>query len=121
MTPVVTEQRSSNSLSVYGPARSTISGSPLSPSELERTDAYWGACKYLALGMIYLQDNPLLKEPLKPEHTKNRLLGHWGSSPGLAFIYIHLNRLPIQKFIRKRARTSGDYANSSSSSRSPAA
>jgi xylulose-5-phosphate/fructose-6-phosphate phosphoketolase len=49
------------------------------------------------LGMIYLQDNPLLKEPLKAEHIKNRLLGHWGASPGLAFTYIHLNRL-IKKY-----------------------
>ena len=98
MTPVIETERSSNdSLSAYGIARSTISGFPLSPSELERTDAYWRACNYLALGMIYLQDNPLLKEPLKPEHIKNRLLGHWGSSPGLAFTYIHLNRL-IKKF-----------------------
>src|SRR5215472_7104937 len=83
----------STSLSAYGAARSTIQGSPLSPEELRKTDAYWRACKYLALGMIYLQANPLLKESLKPEHIKNRLLGHWGSSPGLAFIYIHLNRL----------------------------
>ena len=98
MTPVIeTEQRSSDSLSAYGIARSTISGSSLTPSELRKTDAYWRACNYLALGMIYLQDNPLLKEPLKPEHIKNRLLGHWGSSPGLAFTYIHLNRL-IKKF-----------------------
>ena len=98
MTPVIeTEQRSSDSLSAYGIARCTIEGSPLNPSELERTHAYWRACNYLALGMIYLQDNPLLKEPLKPEHIKNRLLGHWGSSPGLAFTYVHLNRL-IKKF-----------------------
>src|SRR6202140_1105777 len=98
MTPVIeTEERSSDSLSAYGIARSTIAGSPLSPAELERTHAYWRACNYLALGMIYLQDNPLLKEPLKPEHIKNRLLGHWGSSPGLAFTYLHLNRL-IKKF-----------------------
>ena len=95
--PPVTEieepSTASTSLSAYGIARSTIQGSPLSPEELRKTDAYWRACKYLALGMIYLQANPLLKEPLKPEHIKNRLLGHWGSSPGLAFIYIHLNRL----------------------------
>src|ERR1700759_5628060 len=98
MTPVLEqEQRSNESLSAYGIARSTISGSPLSPAELGKVDAYWRACKYLALGMIYLQDNPLLKEPLKPEHIKNRLLGHWGSSPGLAFTYIHLNRL-IKKY-----------------------
>ena len=94
MTPVVeAEVPSTLSLSAYGQARSTIQGSPLSSEELRKTDAYWRACKYLALGMIYLQDNPLLKEPLKPEHIKNRLLGHWGSSPGLAFMYIHLNRL----------------------------
>ena len=84
-------------ISAYGPARSTIEGSPLSAEELGKIDAYWRACKYLALGMIYLQANPLLREPLKPEHIKNRLLGHWGSSPGLAFIYIHLNRL-IKKY-----------------------
>jgi xylulose-5-phosphate/fructose-6-phosphate phosphoketolase len=86
-----------SSLSAYGPARSTISGKPLSAEELRKTHAYWRACNYLMLGMIYLQDNPLLKEPLKAEHVKNRLLGHWGASPGLAFIYIHLNRL-IKKY-----------------------
>ena len=84
-------------LSAYGIARSTVEGSPLSAADLRKIDAYWRACKYLALGMIYLQDNPLLKQPLKPEHIKNRLLGHWGSSPGLAFTYIHLNRL-IKKY-----------------------
>jgi xylulose-5-phosphate/fructose-6-phosphate phosphoketolase len=80
-------------LSAEGKARSTVAGAPLSPDELSRIDAYWRACKYLALGMIYLQANPLLREPLKPEHIKSRLLGHWGSSPGLAFIYTHLSRL----------------------------
>jgi xylulose-5-phosphate/fructose-6-phosphate phosphoketolase len=82
-----------SSLSAYGKARSTVQGTPLSAEALRKTDAYWRACNYLALGMIYLQDNPLLKEPLKPEHVKNRLLGHWGASPGLSFAYIHLNRL----------------------------
>lgn len=86
-----------NELSAYGKARASIHGTPLRPEELERIDAFWSACKYLALGMLYLQENPLLKEPLKPEHIKNRLLGHWGSSPGLAFIYTHLNRV-IKKF-----------------------
>jgi xylulose-5-phosphate/fructose-6-phosphate phosphoketolase len=98
--PVVEEKEpstASNSLSAYGKARATIQGSPLSSEELRKTDAFWRACKYLALGMIYLKENPLLKEALKPEQIKNRLLGHWGSSPGLAFIYIHLNRL-IKKF-----------------------
>ncbi len=68
----------------------------LSKNNLDQINAYWRACTYLAAGMIYLQDNPLLKEPLKPEHIKNRLLGHWGSSPGLSFIYVHINRLIIK-------------------------
>lgn len=80
-------------LSAEGTARSTVAGAPLTAGELNKIDAFWQACKYLALGMIYLQANPLLREPLKPEHIKSRLLGHWGSSPGLAFIYTHLNRL----------------------------
>jgi len=91
MTPV--ETTPDLAISAYGTARSTISGTPLSADELRRTHAYWQACNYLALGMIYLVDNPLLREPLRPEQIKNRLLGHWGSSPGLAFIYTHLNRL----------------------------
>lgn len=61
--------------------------------ELDQLDAYWRACNYLAAGMIYLQANPLLREPLKPEHIKARLLGHWGASPGLSFMYSHLNRI----------------------------
>lgn len=65
----------------------------LSAEELRRTDAYWRACNYLAAGMIYLRDNPLLREPLEREHLKQRLLGHWGASPGLSFVYVHLNRL----------------------------
>ncbi|MGX2038759.1 phosphoketolase family protein [Methylocaldum sp. MU1018] len=70
---------------------------PLGTDELRKLDAYWRACNYLAVGMIYLRDNPLLREPLRPEHIKRRLLGHWGSSPGLSFIYVHLNRL-INKY-----------------------
>jgi hypothetical protein len=69
----------------------------LTLEELRRMDAYWRACNYLAAGMIYLRANPLLREPLKPEHIKQRLLGHWGASPGLSFTYIHLNRL-INKY-----------------------
>jgi xylulose-5-phosphate/fructose-6-phosphate phosphoketolase len=61
--------------------------------ELALTDAWWRAANYLAVGMIYLQENPLLREPLRPEHIKNRLLGHWGSSPGQAFIWAHANRV----------------------------
>ena len=96
-TSTITDERITSELSAYGTARSTVKGAPLSAEDIKKIDAYWRACKYLALGMIYLQDNPLLKEPLKPEHIKNRLLGHWGTSPGLAFIYIHLNRL-IKKY-----------------------
>jgi xylulose-5-phosphate/fructose-6-phosphate phosphoketolase len=66
---------------------------PLSPDLLRRMDAYWRAANYLSVGQIYLYDNPLLKEPLKPEHVKPRLLGHWGTTPGLNFIYVHLNRI----------------------------
>ncbi len=60
-------------------------------------DAYWRACNYLCAGMLYLMKNPLLREPLKPEHIKNRLLGHWGSDPGQTFTWVHLNRL-IKKY-----------------------
>jgi xylulose-5-phosphate/fructose-6-phosphate phosphoketolase len=84
-------------LSAFGKARSTVQGTPLSADELRKTDAFWRACNYLILGMLYLQDNPLLRQPLKPEHIKSRLLGHWGSSPGLAFTYIHLMR-QIKKY-----------------------
>ncbi|HSD47751.1 MAG TPA: phosphoketolase family protein, partial [Pyrinomonadaceae bacterium] len=80
-------------LSAYGVARATVAGAPLSDVELHRTHAFWRACNYLSLGMIYLQENPLLREPLKPEHIKNRMLGHWGASPALSFIYTHLNRV----------------------------
>jgi xylulose-5-phosphate/fructose-6-phosphate phosphoketolase len=73
-----------------------IGSTPLTDDELARLHAYWRACNYLSAGMIYLQDNPLLSEPLQPEHIKSRLLGHWGASPGLAFMYVHLNRIILQ-------------------------
>ena len=81
----------------YGPARSTITGTPLNPDELRRVHAYWRASLYLSLGMLYLKDNPLLREPLTLEQIKPRLLGHWGSDAGQSFTYIHLNRL-INKY-----------------------
>src|ERR1700751_806727 len=90
-TPESGEALEKKSLSAYGVARSTVSGAPLSAEALRKIQAYWRACNYLSLGMSYLRENPLLKEPLQPEHIKNRLLGHWGSSPGLAFTYVHLN------------------------------
>src|SRR4051812_47107538 len=70
-----------------------LAKSPLSREELDRIDAWWRACNYLSVGMIYLFDNPLLKEPLKREHVKQRLLGHWGTSPTLSFVWAHLNRV----------------------------
>lgn len=82
---------------VSAPERPLTEQNPLSQDELYKTHAYWRACNYLAVGMIYLRDNPLLKEHLKPEHVKYRLLGHWGASPALSFTYVHLNRL-IKKY-----------------------
>ncbi len=75
----------------------TANDNPLSADELRKTDAYWRACNYLAAGMIYLQANPLLRKPLENDHIKKRLLGHWGASPGLSFMYVHMNRL-INKY-----------------------
>ncbi|KJS09378.1 MAG: phosphoketolase [Gammaproteobacteria bacterium BRH_c0] len=69
---------------------------PLDPDQLNAIDGWWRACNYLAAGMIYLHDNPLLRKPLQPEHIKMRLLGHWGASPGLAFMYAHANRVITQ-------------------------
>ncbi|GIJ13001.1 phosphoketolase [Micromonospora andamanensis] len=71
--------------------------SPLTDDELRRLDAYWRAANYLTVGQIYLLDNPLLREPLAPEHVKPRLLGHWGTSPGLNLIYAHLNRAIVAR------------------------
>jgi len=72
--------------------RSTVSGKPLDKTSLRSIDAWWRAANYLSVGQIYLMGNPLLREPLLPEHVKPRLLGHWGTTPGLNFVYAHLNR-----------------------------
>lgn len=85
------------SLSPFGAARSTVTGEPLTSEELAQTDAYMRASLYLCLGMLYLQKNPLLKEPLTLDHLKARLLGHWGSDAGQIFTYVHFNRL-IKKY-----------------------
>ena len=66
---------------------------PLAPAMLDRMQRYWHAANYLTIAQIYLLDNPLLREPLRQEQIKPRLLGHWGTCPGLSLIYIHLNRL----------------------------
>jgi xylulose-5-phosphate/fructose-6-phosphate phosphoketolase len=68
----------------------TAAETPLTNSELESMNAFWRACNYLSVGMIYLRENPLLSEPLKNEHVKHRLLGHWGASPALSFVWVHL-------------------------------
>jgi xylulose-5-phosphate/fructose-6-phosphate phosphoketolase len=73
-------------------AQAAQAGGPLSDEELRLIDAYWRAANYLSVGQIYLLDNPLLREPLRPEHIKPRLLGHWGTTPGLNLLYAHLNR-----------------------------
>src|SRR5690349_20598700 len=70
---------------------------PLAGDELRRLDAYWRAANYLTVGQIYLMGNPLLREPLTPAQIKPRLLGHWGTSPGLNLIYAHLNRVIIHR------------------------
>src|SRR5436305_4697669 len=75
----------------------SVSAQPLSPEELRKMDAYWRAANYLSVGQIYLFANPMLREPLKIEHIKPRLLGHWGTTPGLNFVYVHFNRL-IKKY-----------------------
>jgi xylulose-5-phosphate/fructose-6-phosphate phosphoketolase len=74
-------------------ARSAATKGPLSAEELRKIDAYWRASLYLCAGMLYLRDNPLLRKPLKPEHIKKRLLGHWGSDPGQCLAWVHLNRM----------------------------
>ena len=85
----------------------------LDAEELKRIDAYWRAANYLSVGQIYLFDNPLLKEPLQLAHIKPRLLGHWGTTPGLNFIYVHMNRVIRQQDLehdlhrRPRPRRSG--------------
>ena len=84
-------------ISAYGPARATIAGAPLSAEELRATVQYWRASLYMSGAMIYLRDNPLLRDKLKPDHVKRRLLGHWGADPGLSLVYVHLNRL-IRKY-----------------------
>lgn len=77
--------------------RTVSNQQPLTSDELRKMDAYWRACNYMCAGMIYLRANPLLREPLRPEHFKNRLLGHWGSDAGQTFIWVHLNRV-IRKY-----------------------
>ncbi|HEY4063582.1 MAG TPA: phosphoketolase family protein [Puia sp.] len=89
MTTLTTDQTGNP----YSTANVSQEGGPLSPEQLYKIDAWWRAANYLCVGQIYLRDNPLLREPLRIEHIKHMLLGHWGTSPGQNFIYAHLNRI----------------------------
>ena len=92
-----------------GSAAPAESQQPLSSEELRKINAYWRAANYLSVGQIYLFANPLLREPLKLEHIKPRLLGHWGTTPGLNFIYVHFNRLikkdDLERHLHRRPGT----------------
>jgi xylulose-5-phosphate/fructose-6-phosphate phosphoketolase len=83
--------------SLKGAKRDKAITGPLTPTQLEQMQCYWQAANYLTVAQIYLLDNPLLREPLRPDQIKPRLLGHWGTSPGLSLLYIHLNRLINQR------------------------
>jgi xylulose-5-phosphate/fructose-6-phosphate phosphoketolase len=78
-------------------AASATHTGPLSAAELQRIHAWWRAANFLAAGQIYLLDNPLLREPLSLQHVKPRLLGHWGTTPGINFVYAHLNRIIVAR------------------------
>src|SRR3954451_17969040 len=79
------------------PRLAVAQGAPLSAAQLARIDAHWRGANYLSVGQIYLMGNALLREPLYPEHVKPRLLGHWGTTPGLNFLYSHLNRVIAER------------------------
>src|SRR5437879_7993049 len=81
----------------FDSAVSSLNTAPLAPDLVRRMHRYWMAANYLTVGQIFLRDNPLLREPLRPEHIKPRLLGHWGTSPGLSLLYVHLNRLIVER------------------------
>jgi xylulose-5-phosphate/fructose-6-phosphate phosphoketolase len=90
--PRTTRNQSKKSAANQKAKSGTLPAGPLSEDELRRMDMWWRAANYLSVGQIYLMDNPLLREQLEPEHVKPRLLGHWGTTPGLNFLYAHLNR-----------------------------
>lgn len=95
--PWASSGKSDKSISPYGEPRATVKETPLNAEELRKMDAYFHPSLYLCLGMLYLQHNSLLREPLKVDHLKPRLLGHWGSDAGQVFTYLHFNRL-IKKY-----------------------
>ena len=89
-----------------GVEKEVASGKPLTTDDAALIDAYWRAANYLSVGQIYLMANPLLEEPLSLEHVKPRLLGHWGTTPGLNFIYAHLNRVIKARDLNEIGRAS---------------
>src|SRR5262249_13198900 len=91
--PALARRRASSHVSMLFNRQQEGNMGSLSDKDLALIDAYWRAANYLSIGQIYLYDNPLLKKPLTREHVKPRLLGHWGTTPGLNFIYVHLNRV----------------------------
>jgi xylulose-5-phosphate/fructose-6-phosphate phosphoketolase len=93
-TPLSAKEQGGNG---HAAARQQTRSGPLGAKELEAMNAYWRACNYLAVGMIYLKDNPLLRRPLLADDVKYRLLGHWGASPALSFVWVHLNRLIVKR------------------------
>ena len=88
----MTTTTADNADAVTTAAWRTVDRPPLSDDPVSRIDRWWRAANYLSIGQIYLLDNPLLRDPLTAEHIKPRLLGHWGTTPGLNFLYAHLNR-----------------------------
>jgi xylulose-5-phosphate/fructose-6-phosphate phosphoketolase len=91
--PFIKKEKEGNLMDASSVSKTSISNGPLSAEELRSMDAYWRASLYLCAGMLFLQHNPLLREPLQMEQVKKRLLGHWGSDPGQSFVWVHLNRL----------------------------
>jgi xylulose-5-phosphate/fructose-6-phosphate phosphoketolase len=94
---MATRTMENESISPYGPSRAIVDENSVGTEEMTLLHRYFNATLYLCLGMIYLKDNPLLREPLRPEHLKARRLGHWGTDSGQSFTYIHFNRL-IKKY-----------------------
>ena len=93
---VTTRELEGRTRGAAAPARDHVGSGPLTAKQLELMNAYWRACNYLSVGMIYLKDNPLLRRPLRVEDVKQRLLGHWGASPALSFVWLHLDRLIVK-------------------------
>src|SRR5580692_7723599 len=96
-TQILTSELPVQKSDVVNKKDSSMKTNTLTPDQLHKIDAYWRAANYLSVGQIYLYDNPLLKETLKLSHVKPLVVGHWGTTPGQNFIYVHLNRA-IKKY-----------------------